>query len=150
MKNQTAKNKFDGLAKGMAQSLTRPQGMMRFGVGLAGLALACFGPVDLASAQAPSGPDIQVNDPSLDNIQYPGGSHSTPWEFATESETTIATDGSNIVVSYNSAANQQITKVTGNQSVGTVNFTYSFIAGYSVSHDGGQTWRSSFISPSQG
>jgi hypothetical protein len=149
MKNQIAKNKFE-LAKGTAQSVTRRQSLKRFGVGLAGMALACFAQVDLASAQAPPGPDIQVNDPSLDNIQYPGGSHSTPWEFATESETSLATDGANIVVSYNSTANQHVVKVTGNQSVGTATFTYSFIAAYSVSHDGGQTWRSSFISPSQG
>lgn len=99
---------------------------------------------------APSGPDIQINDPSLDNIQYPNENHTTPWEFATESETTIVTDGANIVVSYNSTANQQIVSYSGNASQGTAVFAYQFIAAYSVSHDGGQTWKSGFFSPSQG
>jgi hypothetical protein len=36
-------NKFDELAKGLAQSLTRRQALRRFGFGLAGMALACFG-----------------------------------------------------------------------------------------------------------
>ncbi len=35
--------KFDQLAKGLAQSATRRQALKRFGVGLAGMALACFG-----------------------------------------------------------------------------------------------------------
>ncbi len=36
-------NKFDELAKGLAQSVTRRQALKRFGLGLAGMALACFG-----------------------------------------------------------------------------------------------------------
>ena len=36
-------NTFDELAKGMAQSATRRQALKKFGFGLAGLALACFG-----------------------------------------------------------------------------------------------------------
>jgi len=36
-------NKFDDLAKGLAQSVTRRQALKKFGVGLAGMALACFG-----------------------------------------------------------------------------------------------------------
>jgi len=36
-------NKFGELAKGLAQSVTRRQALKRFGVGLAGMALACFG-----------------------------------------------------------------------------------------------------------
>jgi hypothetical protein len=36
-------NKFDELAKGLAQSVTRRQALKKFGVGLAGMALACFG-----------------------------------------------------------------------------------------------------------
>src|SRR5205814_2310234 len=42
-------NKFDELAKGMAQSVTRRGALKKFGVGLAGMTLACFG---LANAQA--------------------------------------------------------------------------------------------------
>ena len=36
-------HKFDELAKGLAQSVTRRQALKRFGTGLAGMALACFG-----------------------------------------------------------------------------------------------------------
>jgi hypothetical protein len=35
--------KFDELAKGLAQSVTRRQAMRRFGFGIAGMVLACFG-----------------------------------------------------------------------------------------------------------
>jgi hypothetical protein len=36
-------DKFDELAKGLAQSATRRQALKKFGVGLVGTALACFG-----------------------------------------------------------------------------------------------------------
>jgi hypothetical protein len=36
-------NKFDELAMGLAQSVTRRQALKKFGVGLAGMALACCG-----------------------------------------------------------------------------------------------------------
>jgi hypothetical protein len=37
------KSKFDELTKAMAQSVTRRAALKKFGVGLAGMALACFG-----------------------------------------------------------------------------------------------------------
>ena len=43
-------NKFDELAKGLAQSVTRRQALKRFGAGLAGMALACFGLANRAEA----------------------------------------------------------------------------------------------------
>jgi len=43
-------NNFDELAKGLAQSVTRRQALKRFGVGLAGMALACFGLANKAEA----------------------------------------------------------------------------------------------------
>jgi hypothetical protein len=43
-------NKFDELAKGLAQSVTRRGALKKFGVGLAGMALACFGLADKAEA----------------------------------------------------------------------------------------------------
>ena len=36
-------NKFDELTKNIAQSVTRRAALKKFGVGLAGIALACFG-----------------------------------------------------------------------------------------------------------
>jgi hypothetical protein len=44
------KNQFDELAKGMAQSVTRRQALKKFGVGVAGMALACFGLASIAKA----------------------------------------------------------------------------------------------------
>ena len=43
-------NQFDELAKGLAQSVTRRAAFKRFGVGLAGMALACFGLANKAEA----------------------------------------------------------------------------------------------------
>jgi len=44
-------NKFDELAKGLAQSVTRRQAFKRFGAGLAGMVLACFGLASRARGQ---------------------------------------------------------------------------------------------------
>jgi len=56
-------NKFDELAKGLAQSVTRRQALKRFGVGLAGMALACFGLANRAEANG--GGHCLVNPTSL-------------------------------------------------------------------------------------
>ena len=45
-------NKFDELTKSMAQSVTRRAALKKFGIGLAGMALACFGLADKAKAEA--------------------------------------------------------------------------------------------------
>ena len=49
-------NKFDELTKSLAQSVTRRAALKKFGVGLAGMALACFGLADKAGAARPKGP----------------------------------------------------------------------------------------------
>ena len=43
-------DKFEELAKGLALSTTRRQALKKFGVGLAGIALACFGLANRAAA----------------------------------------------------------------------------------------------------
>jgi hypothetical protein len=43
-------NRFDELTKSMAQSVTRRGALKKFGVGLAGMALACFGLANKAEA----------------------------------------------------------------------------------------------------
>src|SRR5262249_38912293 len=43
IKNEIMNNKFDELTKTLAQSITRRAALKKFGVGLAGMALACFG-----------------------------------------------------------------------------------------------------------
>jgi hypothetical protein len=45
-------NKFDELAKEMAQATTRRGAFKKFGVGLAGIAVACFGLVTRAEAKS--------------------------------------------------------------------------------------------------
>ena len=49
-------NKFDELTKSMAQSGTRRGALKKFGVGLAGMALAAFGLADKAGAARRVGP----------------------------------------------------------------------------------------------
>lgn len=44
-------NKFDELAKGLAQSVTRRGALKKFGVGLAGIALATLGLTNKAEAK---------------------------------------------------------------------------------------------------
>ncbi len=44
-------NEFDELTKQMAQSVTRRQAFTRFGLGLASIALTCFGLANRAEAQ---------------------------------------------------------------------------------------------------
>jgi hypothetical protein len=43
-------NRFDELTKALAQSATRRQALKKFGVGLAGMVLACFGVANKAEA----------------------------------------------------------------------------------------------------
>ena len=45
-------DKFDELTKGLAQSVTRRQALKKFGVGLAGMALACVGLANKAEASS--------------------------------------------------------------------------------------------------
>jgi hypothetical protein len=47
---KTMQNQFDELTKNMAQSVTRRAALKKFGVGLAGMALACFGLANRAEA----------------------------------------------------------------------------------------------------
>ena len=47
-------NKFDELTKGMAQSITRRSALKKFGLGLAGMVLACLGLANKADAATPA------------------------------------------------------------------------------------------------
>ena len=49
-------NQFDELTKNLAQSVTRRAALKKFGVGLAGMALACFGLANQAHAGKGGGP----------------------------------------------------------------------------------------------
>ena len=48
-------NKFDELTKNLAQAVTRRAALKKFGVGLAGMALACFGLANSAKAVGGTG-----------------------------------------------------------------------------------------------
>jgi hypothetical protein len=43
-------NKFDEIARGMAESVTRRQALKKFSFGIVGMALACFGLANKAEA----------------------------------------------------------------------------------------------------
>jgi hypothetical protein len=63
-------NKFDELTKGMAQSATRRQALKKFGLGLAGMALACFGLASRAEARLQCPPDCPCDrkDPCITTV----------------------------------------------------------------------------------
>ena len=55
-------NEFDELTKGVAQSVTRRGALKKFGVGLAGMALACFGLASTAHSTEPGFTTIDFPD----------------------------------------------------------------------------------------
>lgn len=82
--------------------------------------------------------NVQVNDPALDHIQTFAGTR--PFEFSVQSETSIAAFRNNILVGYNSSADQPVVQIgTG------LFFTHRHFSGFSVSRDGGETWTSGFV-----
>ena len=92
------------------------------------------------------GDNVQVNDPALDYIQtFPG---FRPFVHFTESETSVAASGLNIVASYNTSAGLHLIQAPsppfppGSLLVDRVN-----LSGFSTSRDGGQTWTSGFFPP---
>ncbi len=90
------------------------------------------------------GGNVQTNDPSLDNIQiFP---NFRPFVKFTQSETSVAGYGRNIVATYNTSANQPLVQI----SPTSLAFTHRFLSGYSNSTDGGRTWTSGFMPPVPG
>jgi hypothetical protein len=67
-------NKFDELTKSLAQSVTRRAALKKFGAGLAGMALACFGLANKARAATYSG-YCQVQP----QFVWPGTKGKTKW-----------------------------------------------------------------------
>jgi len=55
-------NKFDELTKSLAQLVTRRAALKKFGAGLAGMALACFGLANKAEAVGPGWPKPKCGD----------------------------------------------------------------------------------------
>ncbi|WP_437520582.1 sialidase family protein [Sorangium sp. So ce726] len=92
------------------------------------------------------GENVQVNDPALDKV-YVLSTDPTipPFVNVTQSETSIAADGRNIVVAYNTSSGAKPALVDGAVALNPVYFS-----GFSTSHDGGRTWESGFIPPLPG
>ncbi len=88
------------------------------------------------------GGNLQVNDPTEDYIQiFPT---FRPFVHATQSETSAAAFGRNIVVTYNDSAGFHLSLIPP-LVVDRVQ-----LSGFAVSNDGGQTWKSGFMPPSVG
>ena len=66
------RNQFDELTKSMAQSVTRRAALKKFGVGLAGMALACSGLAGKARAASGTGYCMVFADPSGARLQFTG------------------------------------------------------------------------------
>ena len=101
------------------------------------------GPAVVPQIQTRGG-NTQVNDPGLDNIQiFPG---FRPFVSFTQSETSIAAFGQNIVATYNTSAFQPLVQINPT----TLAFVHRFLSGYSSSTDGGKTWASNHFPPLPG
>lgn len=94
--------------------------------------------------QEGEGLNTQVNDPALDHIED-FAIANRPFELSIQSETSVAASGNHILIGYNSSANQPVVQIK-NQLF----FLHRFLSGFSVSHDGGETWASGFMKPVPG
>ena len=82
--------------------------------------------------------NTQINDPNTDYIlTFPG---TRPFEFSTQSETSIARAGSNLVVGFNSSAGAHVVSIGGSLFFDRIQFS-----GVASSQDGGKTWTSGFV-----
>ena len=91
------------------------------------------------------GGNVQVNDPAQDYVQTFDGFR--PFVHATQSETSIAAFGRDIVVTYNNSAGIHLSPFHGGPGLIVDQVKLS---GFSVSNDGGQSWKSGFIPNSVG
>jgi len=76
-------NQFDDLTKSLAQSVTRRAALKKFSVGLAGMALACFGLANKANAQAACIPSGYFLGPSKDSCKNCCSGDCT-WRWASD------------------------------------------------------------------
>src|SRR5690242_19148769 len=89
------------------------------------------------------GSNVQVNDPTFDTIQtFP---FFRPFVHSTESETSVAASGQNIVASYNSSAGIHLSPAPPPNPPGSLIVDRVNLSGFSTSNDGGQTWTSGFF-----
>ena len=109
---------------------------------------ATFQPTNLDTSEdggnRGSGRNTQVNNGTLDHVQvFPG---IRPYVFFTQSETSIAGHGNNLVAGYNTTAGVQAVQLPS----GAVTFKRVPLSGFSHSPDGGRSWISGFVPPVPG
>ncbi len=90
------------------------------------------------------GSNVQVNDPTFDYIQI--FNLFRPFVHYTQSETSVASRGRTIVATYNNSAGAHYVQV----APGALQADRFQFSGYSVSTDGGSTWKSDFFPPAAG
>lgn len=89
------------------------------------------------------GGNVQVNDPTLDTIQiFP---FFRPFVHFTQSETSVAASGQNIVATYNTSAGIHLSPAPPPFPPGSLIVDRVNLSGFSTSGDGGQTWTSGFF-----
>lgn len=89
------------------------------------------------------GSNVQVNDATLDTIQtFP---FFRPFVHFTESETSVAASGQNIVATYNTSAGIHLIPAPPPNPPGSLLVDRVNLSGFSTSIDGGQTWTSGFF-----
>ena len=91
------------------------------------------------------GGNVQVNNPAQDYVQiFPG---FRPFVHATQSETSAAAFGRNIVVTYNDSTGIHVIQ---NPAGPGLIVDRAQLSSFAVSNDGGRTWKSGSIPPSPG
>src|SRR5712664_1965350 len=91
------------------------------------------------------GGNVQVNNPKQDYVQVFTGFR--PFVRATQSETSLAAFGPNILVTYNDSTGVH---VSPNPRGPGLIVDRVMLSGFGVSHDGGQTWKNGFMPPAAG
>jgi hypothetical protein len=100
---------------------------------------------DVAARSEEVGGNEQVNNPERDYIQIFAGFR--PFVRATQSETSIAAFGPNIVVTYNDSTGLH---VSPNPAGPGLIVDRVLLSGFAASSDGGQTWKTGYMPPPAG
>lgn len=104
-------------------------------------------PVSTAVPFSPSrrpdraGPDVLVNDPALDRVMPFPSLSTPPFYFTNQSESSLAVHGSSVVVTYNTSSGTELAL----DASGKLVVPNGLQVGFSVSSDGGRTFRSGFL-----
>lgn len=90
------------------------------------------------------GGNVQASDASLDSMQ--NFAFTRTYLKYTQSETSIAAFGRNVVATFNNSGDQPLVET----APGALAFEHRFLSGFATSNDGGKTWTSGSMPPIQG